>query len=468
MLKKQFHNSGSILEHIPMQATPGRPSRLTETLWLQKNLKRSSRYLFLKFLNQPGILSADIGRKFMEQMISLFIVCFLVVPLHLFLLLRKGIWKKPIFITREITGQQGESLQIRYFNLSWKPARETALFYQVLAGKIGLAGRSIEDFSNLEPSPENSYVREMKPGIFSLWHLRNNSNIGHEGQKRTEWEYCFNKGLASDFLLILRAIPASIFNCRVKESTNFLNLFGITLANLTMIQAVTRIEEAVKNEQTEAIFFVNPDCLNKTVTDSTYRKILQKADQIFPDGIGLTIAAKIMGSPLEENVNGTDMLPFLCEMAAGNGYSLFLLGAKPGVAEIMAENLQSRFQVSIAGTHHGYFDHPKESDALVEKINQSGADIVLVAFGAPLQEKWISAHKQELKPHVLLGVGGLFDFFSGRTKRAPRWLREIGLEWGYRILQEPGRMWQRYVIGNPLFLIRVLLWKIKVTGRRQS
>ena len=468
MLKKQFYNSGSILKNIPLQATPKGRTRLSDTLWLQRNLKNSSKYLFIKFLNQPGILPADIGRKFMEQMISLFIVCFLVVPLHLFLLLRKGIWKKPIFTTREITGQQGESLQIRYFNLSWRPARETALFYQVLAGKIGLAGRSIEDFSNLEPSPENSYVREMKPGIFSLWHLRKNSNIGHEGQKRTEWEYCFNKGLASDFLLILRAIPASTFKSKVNERKNSINLFGFTLANLTMTQAVTRIEEVVKNDQSETMFFVNPDCLNKAVTDSTYRKILQKADQIFPDGIGLTIAAKIMGSPLEENVNGTDMLPFLCEMAASNDYSLFLLGAKPGVAEIMAENLQSRFQVPIAGTHHGYFDHAKESDEIVEKINQSGADIVLVAFGAPQQEKWISTHKQELKPHALLGVGGLFDFFSGRTKRAPRWLREIGLEWVYRILQEPGRMWRRYVIGNPLFLMRVLLWKIKVTGRRQS
>ncbi|NTV93680.1 MAG: WecB/TagA/CpsF family glycosyltransferase, partial [Chlorobiaceae bacterium] len=108
----------------------------------------------------------------------------------------------------------------------------------------------------------------------------------------------------------------------------------------------------------------------------------------------------------------------------------------------------------------GYFDHRSESDAVIGKINSSGAAILLVAFGAPLQEIWIAEHRQKLLPRVLMGVGGLFDFYSGTIRRAPRWMREIGFEWVYRIFQEPARMWRRYVIGNPLFLYRVMKWKV--------
>jgi N-acetylglucosaminyldiphosphoundecaprenol N-acetyl-beta-D-mannosaminyltransferase len=117
--------------------------------------------------------------------------------------------------------------------------------------------------------------------------------------------------------------------------------------------------------------------------------------------------------------------------------------------------------VTIAGTHHGYFNHATESEGIVDLVNRSSADILLVAFGVPLQEKWIAANHSRLQTSVCMGVGGLFDFYSGNTRRAPRWLRELGLEWVYRILQEPGRMWQRYVVGNPLFLYRVLVWRGK-------
>ena len=114
----------------------------------------------------------------------------------------------------------------------------------------------------------------------------------------------------------------------------------------------------------------------------------------------------------------------------------------------------------MAGTAHGYFNHRTESDTVIKEINNSGATILLAGFGAPLQEKWISRHRHELKPLVLMGVGGLFDFYSGTISRAPDWIREIGFEWAFRMLQEPGRMWRRYVVGNPLFLYRVMKWKV--------
>jgi N-acetylglucosaminyldiphosphoundecaprenol N-acetyl-beta-D-mannosaminyltransferase len=234
-----------------------------------------------------------------------------------------------------------------------------------------------------------------------------------------------------------------------------------------MVEAVALIEKVVATGHgSETFYFVNPDCLNKTFSDGDYQEILAKADNVFPDGIGLTIACKLLGSPLKENVNGTDMLPYLCAMVAAKGYKLFLLGGRPGVAENMAANITEKYGVTVAGTHHGFFHHEKDNSAVLEVINASGADIVLVAFGAPLQEKWITANRSKLQTKAALGVGGLFDFYSGNTRRAPRWLREMGMEWLYRIIQEPGRMWKRYVIGNPLFLLRVLLWKI--SSRRDA
>jgi N-acetylglucosaminyldiphosphoundecaprenol N-acetyl-beta-D-mannosaminyltransferase len=158
---------------------------------------------------------------------------------------------------------------------------------------------------------------------------------------------------------------------------------------------------------------------------------------------------------LRENVNGTDLFPRLCEAASQAGLSIYLLGARPGIAEAAANKMRERYPgLHIAGARDGYFS-PEEEAGVVAGINASGAAILLVAFGVPRQELWIERWRTDLQPRVCLGVGGLFDFYSGRIARAPVWMREIGLEWVWRLLQEPKRMWRRYIIGNPLFLSRV-------------
>ncbi|MDH5536877.1 MAG: WecB/TagA/CpsF family glycosyltransferase, partial [Betaproteobacteria bacterium] len=152
------------------------------------------------------------------------------------------------------------------------------------------------------------------------------------------------------------------------------------------------------------------------------------------------------------------LFPRLCRMAADEGLSLYLLGARPGVAAAVAENARKRVpQLAIAGHRDGYWAEQDEQ-SVVSAIRASGADILLVAMGAPRQELWIAKNAPRLGVKVALGVGGLFDFYAGRVARAPLWLRELGLEWTYRLLQEPRRMWRRYVIGNPLFLWRAWRW----------
>lgn len=231
-------------------------------------------------------------------------------------------------------------------------------------------------------------------------------------------------------------------------------IFGCRFATCTMTQALDAISEmtAGTQEHPKVCAFINADCLNQYYINREYAGLLERADLVLPDGVGVAIAARYLGNPVRENVNGTDMLPYLCR----RGHSLYLLGAAPGVAEKTRENLERDFPgVRIAGTGHGYFaDAAAEAEAIAE-INRARPDILLVAMGVPRQEKWIFAHREELDCKVAIGVGGLFDFASGRIPRAPKWMLKMKIEWIYRLYNEPIRLFRRYIIGNPLFLWRV-------------
>jgi N-acetylglucosaminyldiphosphoundecaprenol N-acetyl-beta-D-mannosaminyltransferase len=234
-----------------------------------------------------------------------------------------------------------------------------------------------------------------------------------------------------------------------------LNLFGIPVVNTTMREAVAWVLAKAAGTEKTLMAFVNPDCLNLAWKNEQYRNVLLGADRVLPDGIGIHLGCRMLGQALRANVNGTDMFPLLCEAAAREQLAVYLLGARPGIARAAADSMLRRYpQLKIAGARDGYFV-PEEEEAVVDDINDSGARILLVAFGAPRQELWLARWRDRLLPSVTMGVGGLFDFYSGRIPRAPVWMREMGLEWVYRLMQEPGRMWRRYVIGNPLFLYRV-------------
>jgi exopolysaccharide biosynthesis WecB/TagA/CpsF family protein len=139
---------------------------------------------------------------------------------------------------------------------------------------------------------------------------------------------------------------------------------------------------------------------------------------------------------------------------------VYLLGAAPSVAEEMKEKLVTRYpKLQICGYRDGYFNWEEMAGKVIEEINAVSTDILLVALGAPLQERFIEKYGDLLSAKIILGVGGLFDFYSERIARAPMWMRQIGMEWIFRLIQEPKRMWRRYIIGNPLFIYRVYRWK---------
>lgn len=199
-------------------------------------------------------------------------------------------------------------------------------------------------------------------------------------------------------------------------------------------------------------FFMNAHCCNLHRRNRAYREAVAGADVLLPDGIGVEMAGRMTGDRLSANLNGTDLVPALLEKAARQGRSVFLFGGKPGTAPAAAARLRSQIPgLTIAGTRDGY-QGAADSEEVIRDINESGADIVLVALGVPMQELWLHRHSARLDARLTLAVGALFDFLAGNVTRAPRWVRRMKSEWVWRLAQEPRRLAKRYLAGNLSFL----------------
>jgi N-acetylglucosaminyldiphosphoundecaprenol N-acetyl-beta-D-mannosaminyltransferase len=200
---------------------------------------------------------------------------------------------------------------------------------------------------------------------------------------------------------------------------------------------------------------INPEFIMIAQHDVNFRNILQRADLCVPDGVGLLWAARHLGHRLPERVTGSDGVPMIAERAARAGWRLFFLGAAPGVADQAAAILCERYPgLQIVGSYSGS-PAPEEEDAIVERVNASGADILLVAYGAPEQDKWIARNSPRLRVRMAMGVGGAFDFIAGLLPRAPVWMRRLGLEWLFRLYLQPRRLGR--MMRLPRFVLAVLL-----------
>lgn len=220
------------------------------------------------------------------------------------------------------------------------------------------------------------------------------------------------------------------------------------------------VDRALSGEPLQ-VYFVNAHCVNVAAHDPAYREALARAPFVFADGAGMALAARIGGSVLEHNVNGTDLFPELCAAAAAAKLPIALLGSRPGVAEACARRMtQQHPGLRVVWVADGYLGASEEDARLIE-LNASGARMLFVAKGVPMQELWMAAHAGRLAAPVLLGVGALLDFYSGSVKRAPPLVRRLRLEWLYRLAQEPRRLFARYVIGNPAFVARALYWRLR-------
>lgn len=230
-----------------------------------------------------------------------------------------------------------------------------------------------------------------------------------------------------------------------------IDVLGVGFDNMTMDEAVARGMALLQEEGAHYVVTPNPEIVEVCREDPEARRAVNGADLVLPDGVGVVKGAAMLGTPLKERTPGIEFAAHLMERMAGEGKSLYLLGAKPGVAEQAAENLAAQHPgLVIAGTHDGYF---KEDGPVVEAIRQSGADAVFVCLGAPKQELWMAKNGPATGAHLLCGLGGSLDVFAGVVERAPRFWSDHGLEWFYRLCKEPRRIGRMMKL--PLFLVHV-------------
>lgn len=370
-----------------------------------------------------------------------------------------------VFEVQPRVGRGGKTFYLLSFAGN-APGSKLGILFNLVRGDIALAGPRLRAPREKSESSGADLATRLaaKPGLVSPYMLRQRVGIAHAAESEIDSEFVFTGSITGDMSLLVRSgLGRAMVGSNDRPTPPQLKFFEISMSNTTMAEAVAWMLDRCRAQEMTQVAFVNPDCLNISVRDPAYATVLKNAQLVLPDGIGIKVGCRLQGVAMRDNLNGTDLFPKLCEAAAEQGLSLYLLGAKPGMAEATALTMQTRFpNLKIAGTHHGYIE-PEDELATIEAINAAKPDIVLVAMGAPRQELFLARWKEQLEAPLRMGVGGLFDYYSGSIPRAPIWMREIGLEWVWRLIQEPGRMWKRYVIGNPLFIFRV--WRESAGSR---
>ena len=238
------------------------------------------------------------------------------------------------------------------------------------------------------------------------------------------------------------------------------NILGVPFDNVLPEQAVSIALTFLDDVTTSIIFTPNPEIVMLSQKDKELSYALSSANLLIPDGIGIVYASRLTSNKIKKRVPGIEFCTDLFSKITNTTHSMFFLGAAPNVAETAAKKIKECFSgISIVGTHNGFFKD-NETPEIIKKINASGADIVLVGLGFPRQqETWIFQHKDQFNAKIIIGVGGSFDVWSGRIPRAPKVFQKLGLEWFFRLLRQPKRIWRQRVLIK--FAILVVYKKIR-------
>lgn len=231
------------------------------------------------------------------------------------------------------------------------------------------------------------------------------------------------------------------------------NIAGINIDDISMEQAVEKIYEFIASGGNHSVYTPNAEIMMDGITNKSMREILNSADMLVADGAGVVLASKILGKQVAEKVSGVDLTKNLLKASSGRPVKFFLFGGKPGIAETANANIICDYPgAQVVGTRNGYFSGDNE-ESIINEINNSGADVLLVCLGAPKQELWINSNKNKLKVKACLGVGGTLDILAGNVKLAPDFFRDHGLEWLYRLYKEPRRF--KRMLKLPKFILHV-------------
>jgi len=244
-----------------------------------------------------------------------------------------------------------------------------------------------------------------------------------------------------------------------------INILGTEIDKINYSQTLAKIEEFVNDEQQHYIVTPNPEILLQASKNTYYRGVLNNASLSLPDGFGLILGSWFLGDPLYHRITGIDLTYKIASLASQKGYRIFLLGGKNNAANIAKTKLELKYKnIKIVGAEEGFINihhiNPKKKKKIIQNIKNSEAQILLVAYGAPFQEKWIYKNLKNI-PNIKLaiGVGGTFDFISGKIQRAPKWMRKIGLEWLWRLFMEPNRI-NRILNATLKYSWYLILWLI--------
>ena len=238
-----------------------------------------------------------------------------------------------------------------------------------------------------------------------------------------------------------------------------IDILDIPVDAITMQEAVAKVGAFIKKGGAHAIYTPNAEIMMQAQRDPQLKDIMIRADMLTADGAGVVLASKLLGRSVPEKVSGVDLVYEILKAYAANGLSCYLFGAKPGVAQEAADRIKSEYPgLVIGGYRNGYFTDNEEEE-IINDISQASPDLLLVALGAPKQEKWIFSHLDRLNAKVCIGIGGGIDILSGRVQLAPGFFRRNGLEWLYRLYKEPRRA--RRMLNLPRFILRVLLARLK-------
>lgn len=244
------------------------------------------------------------------------------------------------------------------------------------------------------------------------------------------------------------------------------SILGVRLDVIDKDALHRAITSSVVDGRVDVYAYANIHAINLAQQLPQFMAFLNSAHVVYCDGEGVRLGARILGFSLPPRVVLTYWVWDLCALCVEKDFSVYFLGAEDSVISVAVENASRRFpDLKIVGWHHGYFEKQgSEDERIVQGINDAHPDVLFVGFGMPMQEDWIAVHKHRLNVHAILPSGSLFDYMSGTKSIAPEWMADHGLEWAYRLFQEPGRLWKRYLLGNPVFFFKVIAERL--SGRR--
>jgi N-acetylglucosaminyldiphosphoundecaprenol N-acetyl-beta-D-mannosaminyltransferase len=241
------------------------------------------------------------------------------------------------------------------------------------------------------------------------------------------------------------------------------DVLGVGVAPIDEAQLLAEVRCALANRRGSLFAYINVNAINLAHDLPWFRDFLNSAECAYCDGEGVRFGAGILGRMLPARIALTYFFWEICAEAARNDYSIYLLGSHDHILSEAVTRIQARYPgLRIAGTHHGYFAKDgTASEEVVAEVNAAKPDLLFVGFGMPLQEEWLQRYRSSIAVGAVFPCGSMIDYASGLKSIAPRWMRRNGMEWLYRLFQEPVRLWKRYLVGNPLFIIRVIRQRLR-------